>query len=179
MCVRRHLCVTSYVPQMSYAAQMHDTGNVAGLPCTRYSWVVSHICVTSYLARILSTGWRRLIGCLCVTSYVAQYMCAELCGIHICVTTYMCDEWCGTNELCGTNAWHLNPSCVAQIDPQHFKCHAFVPHASLCHRYERVVWRKCITLEMLRVWGLKFSVYGVATTSRLLKIVGLFCKRDL
>ena len=111
--------------------------------------------------------------CACVTLYlyISMYV-MYVSGVRVCVSHYMCV--CHTMCVCVTLYLYINVSdvCVWSVCVC-VPLHVCVSHYIYISMYVMYVSGVCVCASLYT------SRYGVATISRLLKIIGLFCKRAL
>ena len=150
-----------------------------------YDWEMAHMNESGHI-------WMSHVANEWVMSHTSKSCCIYVRHVmsHIWMShvTHM-NESCHTYEwvmshICMSHVTHINQSALNNFTcpstrqiPQLKMCHTYEPylqHLSLraIDVYEWVYW------HVSRIW-IRLLAYGVATTSRLLKIIGLFCERAL
>ena len=116
------------------------------------------------------------------------YTCVTYCMRKPRIRTHMCDVphlyvWLGCSciwvvyiyGLCLISSWHR----YTQVDthlPIHVHSHWHIYSVWVCVSVYVYLPRECVSID---ICSYRQMGYGVATISRLLKIMGLFCKRAL
>jgi len=99
-------------------------------------------------------------GYLCMC-YVCVYMCVCMC-VCVYVDVYVC--------MFGTASLDLMPTWNSPTDICVYMCVCVCARRSVCLH---------VCVHWMHVYTMVWHHYGVATINRLLKIIGLFCKRAL
>jgi len=113
--------------------------------------------------------------CACVCAYVCIHVCICACA---CIYIYM--------RVCAcTCVFKLACACVCVLEERaEPRClcfwHAFV---RACHSFTNLLGHACVRVMCTKMFVTDTHAHtyscGVATVSRIDKIIGLFCKRDL
>jgi len=123
--------------------------------CHMYEWVMSHV-------------W------MCHVTYTPTH---DSCDIYGWVVSH---TWIShvthMNESCLTYEWVMSHIWLSHVKHMNQSCHTYECIMSHVVKLRlRVTWH----IQMSHVIYVAYMDYGVATMSRLLKIVGLFCKKAL
>ena len=177
--------VTHIVTHMKESCHAFQMGHVTHIDesCHTHEWVISHIWVMSRLPngschthRWACHTHEWVISHIWVMSRITSFKRMS----HVTLA----------NGSCHAHGWVMSHFWMSHVIHMNESCHAYewvmsyiwMSHGAhmneSCHTYDGTRARQ------VRKWGSlkKFSknlYYGVATISRLLKIVGLFCKRAL
>ena len=122
-----------------------------------YEWVMSHICVNGLIRMSMSRIWMLHMN----VSYLIRMR-------------HVANEWVLSqiNESC--RIWMRHNTWMSHVAHERFTSHL----NESCHTYEGLhLWHD--TDDGRHVTWFHRLTYGVATISRLLKMIGLFCKRAL
>jgi len=119
--------------------------------------------------------------CVCVCVYVCVCVCMCVC-VCVCVCALICLCMSECMCVCSLKKW-ITRTIINHKSPR-FTDHSYVYMcAFMCVCVCLSVWKwtcvhvcACACACMLKI---NRTYYGVATISRLLKTIGLFCKRDL
>jgi len=148
--------------------------------CHTYEWVLSDMCTLSYVeAHQDSTCVTWLVSYMWVSLVGYVYTCRVMCGdtrTDLCHDVCVCVTW--RIHICGmthSHVWH--DAASHGMTRRIHTCDTMHLHV-WNNTFIRVTWRIHICDRRIHMFDMIHS-YGVATISRLLKMIILFCKRAL
>jgi len=126
---------------------------------THLCLIYTHSLISTYLCASVRGTWRMYMCCITHPSKCVTWL------IHVCSVTHPC-------------VWHNASTRVTWLTQVCDVAHACVSHTWIRQR----VWHVQTATHSYvghSSFIVAFNQYGVASISRLLKIIGLFCKRAL